>query len=149
MTYVGCVSFCLSALMRGDLNESEHVFSPLNHNGLMSRIRIENNSMICWGPNMALFAINIESEWKDLVGIFIFPFCALHFAFWFFLIPSWFFCSWSQLDWCLDIDYLSAMVLPISCFAANCPAYIKLHADNRDVKGQTLVACRCEPENIR
>lgn len=25
MTYGGCVSFCLSALMRGCLNESEHV----------------------------------------------------------------------------------------------------------------------------
>ncbi len=37
--------------------------------------------MICWGPNIALFAINIESEWKYLIGIFIFPSYALHFAF--------------------------------------------------------------------
>lgn len=136
MTYGGCVSFCFSALMRGDLNKSEHVFSPLNHNGLMSWIRIANNSMICWGPNITLFAINIESEWKYLVGIIIIPFCALHFAFWFFLIPSWFFCGWSQLDCCLDIDYLSAMDLPISCSAANCPAYITLHADTEMLRAK-------------
>lgn len=28
--------------------------------------------MICWIPNIALFAINIESEWKYLIGILFF-----------------------------------------------------------------------------
>lgn len=85
--------------------------SPLHHhNGLMSCIKIENNSLICRGPNVALFAINIVPEWKHLE--FVFLRSELH------VLPSGiYFISRdgpfvASQDCSLDIDYLSAVGMP-------------------------------------
>lgn len=47
MTYGGSVRFCLSALMRGDLNETEHVLLSSTSQWADELHKKENNSLIC------------------------------------------------------------------------------------------------------